>query len=1387
MKSPCLLRLLLVCSLLMPARAIADQAELPVRSGLELWLDGRAVVTDPAGNSADSSPPIVTWTDSSGNGRNLTQPEPARRPKLVTNLVPSKKTAVVRFDGQDDSLLLAGEGKSYRELTLFLVAAPKTNFGGFRGLVALNQKRVNDYVSGMTLDLLAFPSLRFNLVNLEGAGFGGAVDIMGDDHPLGTFHVLSATTSPGKSGVKLYVDGNLSGQRDRAESILRADELRIGVRHYSNTADPTFDQGFFDGDIAEVLLFDRVLSDEERKHVEKYLASTHAELLKLIPESLREGKPLVPIQNPPLVQMLLPGFAVQELPLDLTNVNNVRYRHDGRLVALAYDGNIYLLTDANGDGLEDKADLWWDNAAGSLRSPIGMALTPKGYPHGDGIFVACKGKLALITDSNGDDKLDKEAVVASGWQELPHGVDAPGVAIAKDGSVFFGLGCTDFTNAYQVDKQGKPHYSLASERGTILRVAPDLKTREIWCSGIRFPVGMAFNAAGDLFCTDQEGATWLPNGNPFDELLHIEKGRHYGFPPRHPKHLPDVIDEPSTFDYGPQHQSTCGMCFNEPLAGGGRIFGPDSWRGDALVAGYTRGKIWRTKLVKTKHGYVADSQLIACLQMLMADCNLTPSGDLIVACHSGGPDWGTGPSGQGKLFKIRYADREAPQPACIWCQAPREVRIAFDRPLDPASLAGLREKVVIDYGKYVSAGDRLENLRPGYAVIGMQLAESRYELAVHTVSLTADRRTLIVSTGEHLAGMHYALRMPRLPATAESDVPGAVRQLPEIELGYTTQGVLVEWNSRERASGPKPAAGTPPEPADWIGVIPHFDLNVSRELTLGSAEHERLWQLMSLGGEGTLATQVDFGEVLRPKVQPGSKIDYQWLEEQVRMHASVPVPHRFVFGESTVRRDAGEYELAAAISRVGELSARKTGFHIGPLEEPTTVDVSLSTNEDERRRPIPLHRLNWLGFQTPTKAIGIARRSSDPPPELRGGDWLRGREVFFSEQALCSKCHSVGGLGGSIGPNLSNLRHRDYVSVVRDVTLPSYAINPDYISYSVLLADGQTISGVVRSEGDKLRVGDTKGVEHVIDRAEVELLKPQPTSTMPDNIVKTLPPEKLRDLLTFLLVAPPPELEPAPINRPGAPAPRTRAEVEATLAGSEKVDPQKLKELKIVLVAGPKDHGENEHDYPDWQKRWSKLFSLAPKAKVETAEVWPGAEQLKTADVLVWYSANPGWSPEKATEIDKFQARGGGMVYLHFAVNGQRAPDQLAERIGLAWGPSKFRHGPVDLKFAADSKHPILRNMTNAHFEDESYWNLVGDPSKINLLASGEEEGKQRPLLWTYERGKGRVFVSILGHYSWSFDDPLFRTLVFRGMAWSANEPVDRFNGLVPIGARIGE
>jgi type 1 glutamine amidotransferase len=246
-------------------------------------------------------------------------------------------------------------------------------------------------------------------------------------------------------------------------------------------------------------------------------------------------------------------------------------------------------------------------------------------------------------------------------------------------------------------------------------------------------------------------------------------------------------------------------------------------------------------------------------------------------------------------------------------------------------------------------------------------------------------------------------------------------------------------------------------------------------------------------------------------------------------------------------------------------------------------------------------------------------------------------------------------------------------------------------------------------------------------------------------------------------------------------------EVRAVLAGAP--SPAKpTRKIRVVLVAGRKDHGPGEHDYPAWKKAWAKLLGMADRVTVETADDWPAPAQLKAADVLVFYQQGK-WTRQRARDMDAFLARGGGAVYIHYAVDGGSDAPGFAQRIGLAWqgGKSKFRHGPLELGFDTGGKHPVARNLDRVQFHDESYWQLVGDPKQIHLLASGKEDGKDQPLFWTLEPGKGRVFVSIPGHFAWTFDDPLFRVLLLRGIAWAAREPVDRFNDLVVAGARLKE
>src|SRR5216117_1852500 len=77
-----------------------------------------------------------------------------------------------------------------------------------------------------------------------------------------------------------------------------------------------------------------------------------------------------PTTQPLPVHMLVPGFTVRELPVNLTNINNLEYASDGRLFAVAYDGRVHVLTDTDNDGLEDASKVYYSGKPGEIRAPV---------------------------------------------------------------------------------------------------------------------------------------------------------------------------------------------------------------------------------------------------------------------------------------------------------------------------------------------------------------------------------------------------------------------------------------------------------------------------------------------------------------------------------------------------------------------------------------------------------------------------------------------------------------------------------------------------------------------------------------------------------------------------------------------------------------------------------------------------------------------------------------------------------------------------------------------------------------------------------------------------------------------------------------------------------
>lgn len=300
----------------------------------------------------------------------------------------------------------------------------------------------------------------------------------------------------------------------------------------------------------------------------------------------------------------------------------------------------------------------------------------------------------------------------------------------------------------------------------------------------------------------------------------------------------------------------------------------------------------------------------------------------------------------------------------------------------------------------------------------------------------------------------------------------------------------------------------------------------------------------------------------------------------------------------------------------------------------------------------------------------------------------------------------------------------------------------------------------------------------------------------------------------------------------GAPKPRCRAEVEAVLAKAPKpAADAELRPLHVVLLADVKDHGPGAHDYPLWQKRWTlllggreaagedvkqvNLFGPAPEAdpkelvagavKVEVtmAWKWPSKNQLATADLIVMQCYRSGgsprtWGDQQIAELEAYLSRGGGFVVVHpatYTVRDLSQPDgdRVTALTGLAFDRSIIvRHGPITLKVAARD-HPICLGLPETiDLIDEPYWPPKGDLSKVTVLATsdesipkGSDNVSPQPMFWTARHGKGRIFACVPGHFTWTFDDPYFRILLLRGMAWAAGESPYRFDALVMRGVPL--
>jgi putative heme-binding domain-containing protein len=137
------------------------------------------------------------------------------------------------------------------------------------------------------------------------------------------------------------------------------------------------------------------------------------------------------------------------------------------------------------------------------------------------------------------------------------------------------------------------------------------------------------------------------------------------------------------------------------------------------------------------------------------------------------------------------------------------------------------------------------------------------------------------------------------------------------------------------------------------------------------------------------------------------------------------------------------------------------------------------------------------------------------------GDPQAGRKLFADPQgkAQCLKCHSVGGEGGRIGPNLDRIASRRAPEFLMESILqPSKDIAPEYESVAVATRDGRVITGVRINETNfSIQLREENGRFHSFLKRDLDEVQAVKKSLMPENLGEQLTVKELHDLFAYLL------------------------------------------------------------------------------------------------------------------------------------------------------------------------------------------------------------------------------------------------------------------------------
>lgn len=234
------------------ARAQTQSAPVTSIRNLVSWYESTSENSFKSTVDESGAPSIDAWYDvatTTTTKNNAIQNTSGNQPKYATSSV--NGLPVVRFDGTDDFLTLPNGTVPYANSPYTIFFVYRMNADGSYGLLGSGTYAVTNNTNAFRTNASAI------FVN-----YWWSVDASSGTNmvPANKFHVVDVAYD--LANRMIYVNGTLASTTASSANAATSLNNTIGV---TNTTE------YMNGDIAEIIIFDRALKTEERQSIEKYL------------------------------------------------------------------------------------------------------------------------------------------------------------------------------------------------------------------------------------------------------------------------------------------------------------------------------------------------------------------------------------------------------------------------------------------------------------------------------------------------------------------------------------------------------------------------------------------------------------------------------------------------------------------------------------------------------------------------------------------------------------------------------------------------------------------------------------------------------------------------------------------------------------------------------------------------------------------------------------------------------------------------------------------------------------------------------------------------------------------------------------------------------------